>query len=97
VSDATNQMSFVERKACNVPCPRSTAEWIVERPGPLGNPYPLGDYSPITFTDLQASGIGGKGIQYFMEHKNVTLSSCIASPPFPPRANALTCLWSASQ
>jgi hypothetical protein len=55
--DRTTQRSFMTRRQTCDPahtCPRSSAEFIVERPGETS--FPLGNYGSMVFTEMEVSG-----------------------------------------
>lgn len=109
VMDMTNGRHFTTTKSCTAVCQRTTAEWIVERPG--GGKYPLANYAEMKFTDVLA-GTAGRGlgqpdsglIQVTMEHRGTTLSTCLLGPSsrvppsvVPYRRNDITCTWHAAE
>jgi len=107
VKDLTNGQSFSTTQACSV-CKRSTAEWIVERPG-KGSTYPLANYGSVEFSNISTSPgenvITSENVvrSYInMVQRNTTLSTCGPAPsPLPqPAAVTLTlafnCFWQAA-
>jgi hypothetical protein len=54
VKDKTNGAHFKSVQPCSANCPRSSADWIVERPG--SGRYPLADYGSAKFTHAKARG-----------------------------------------
>lgn len=107
VTDKTNGGHFKSVQACNGGCPRSTAEWIVERPG--SGAYPLAQFAKATFKHAKARGDGdadrdersGSGLTYtrnVMVVKGVTLADCDAlRAEDDGDGKTFSCTWDAAQ
>ena len=102
VKDETNHGKLEVTKPCSgANCPRSVAEWIVERPG--SGTYPLADYGSATFKDLKVKGEHGteehklKYTPYVMESASGrTLSSC-GSMDKDDHEKSFTCSFKAAE
>jgi hypothetical protein len=101
VKDLTNKGEFATKAKCGTrPCNRTTAEWIIERPGG----HPLAQYQDMTFSDLRFSAAmpPNEGIvvtQATMKNGNNVLSTCSLpanSSASKPPAN-IDCKWSGAQ
>jgi hypothetical protein len=96
--DRTSGQRFTTEQTCDpsVTCNRSSAEWIVERPG--GGTYPLADYLVARFYD-PADALAGQAptafaVDMFDKSTKTTLSHC--APPTAPESD-IVCKWRAAE
>jgi hypothetical protein len=101
VRDLTHRGQFTTTQKCGTrPCGRTTAEWIIERPGG----HPLAQYQDTTFRDMTVTAAlppndGIAVTQVTMKHANNILSTC-ALPQSSSASNPPTnivCEWSGAQ
>jgi hypothetical protein len=107
VKDKTNGGHFTSVRPCGAGCPRSSAAWIVERPG--AGRYPLADYGSVKLTRVKARGDrdadaderSGRGLAYtnnVMVRLGHPLSDCgdIRSDD-DGDGKSFTCTWRAAK
>jgi Peptidase A4 family len=108
LEDRTTHRSFTTPpQICdpNHTCPRSSAEFIVERPGETS--FPLGNYGSVVFDEVLVKASGNQNFQWAnvimrAQNSSTTMSSCGApfesnlERSFIPLPRDIACKWHAA-